>query len=148
MKRPPDEALEQLAAAPLEQVVVDFEVRQEPAKLLQVLAEECLEARRRGITGTVDPLPANRTPQNCDEGLYAVANGISVNTWTPEQDGKGRCTQVHLVLDLTNVYPGLHAVLRLKSGVGVDYLIRLLHEYRCTVWPDYLGVRVTEGSQL
>lgn len=114
------------------------------------LAEECLEARERGLMPTVDlatQLAANRIPVNMADGVYVPCpdGALEVCAWTPEADGKGKTTQVHLVFDLATVFADLKMpkiVHRMKSGPGVDQLIRLLAEYRNEVWPDYRGVVV------
>jgi hypothetical protein len=119
---------------------------------IAAMAKECLEARERGTMPTVDlatQLSANRIPTNMTDGVYVPAEGegaVSVCAWTPEKDGKGKTTQVHLVFDLGVVFgddslPKL--VHRMKSGPGVDQMIRLLAEYRGEVWPNYQGVRVS-----
>lgn len=111
------------------------------------LIDEVLEARERGITGTVDELTTNRIPTNMKDGTYAPVpdGGLTVCAWTPEEDGRGKATQVHLTFDLTHLVPGFHAVTRFKSAQGIDRLIRVLHEYRCEVWPSFKGIALREG---
>ena len=119
--------------------------------LLRSLAAECKQARERGLMPTVDlaaQLTTNRLPVNMRDGKYVAMpdGGLSVCAWGPEEDGKGRPTQVHLVLNLGAVFPELgdvNFVQRLKSGPGVDVLIRLLAQYRNEVWPGYKGARVS-----
>lgn len=118
----------------------------------KALALECLEARVRGLMPTVDlaaQLRPNRLPVNMADATYLPCEdgALSVCAWTPEKDGKGKTTQVHLVFDLAAALgdPGLpKLVTRLKSGPGVDTIIRLLAQYRNEVWPHYRGVRVSE----
>ena len=144
MSRPTDEQLARLTKS--------------GAPTIRELAFECQEARERGLMPTVDlasQLTANRIPENMADGAYIPLEGpeIGVHAWTPEQDGKGKTTQVHLVFS-----PGAKScymlgeaiakgsvpsfVHRMKSGPAVDQLIRLLAEYRAEVWPSYRGVRV------
>ena len=116
-------------------------------KRISSMATELLEARERGTMPTVDlasQLSTNRLPTNMKDGVYVPCEGanLSVCAWTPEDDGRGKTTQVHLVLNLPNVMEGFKVVHRMKSGPGVDQLIRLLAEYRGEVWPSYRGVRV------
>lgn len=118
---------------------------------IRALAEECLQARERGLMPTVDlaaQLSANRIPTNMRDGVYVgmPKGGLSVCAWTPEEDGKGRATQVHLVMNLRELDESLgdvNLVHRMKSGPGADQLIRLLAKYRDEVWPSYRGVRVS-----
>ena len=68
---------------------------------------------------------------------------MSVCAYTPEEGGRGKTTQVHLVFDATEILgEGVRFVQRYKSGPGIDILIRLLAQYRAEVWPSYRGVRV------
>lgn len=119
-------------------------LKQSRQSRFRVLATECLEARERGLMPTVDlasQLPTNRIPTNTKDGTFVVLpeGELSVNAWTPELDGKGKTTQVHLVMNVPNVAKFVH---RMKSGPAVDQLIHILAEYRGEVWPDYKGVSV------
>ena len=116
--------------------------------LMRSLAEECKQARDRGLMPTVDlaaQLTTNRIPVDLKDSTYVAMpeGGLSVCAWTPEEGGKGKTTQVHLVFDLGHLVPGAKVIQRYKSGPGVDILIRLLAEYRAEVWPNYRGVRVS-----
>lgn len=109
---------------------------------IRSLAEECLEARRRGTMPTVDPIAQNRIPTNlADQGLRILEGMLHVSSWTPEPDGRGRPTQVHLVMSLGN---NLGVTCRLRSARAVDQLIHVLAEYRNEVWPGYRGLKVKE----
>lgn len=117
--------------------------------LIRSLALECKEARDRGTMPTIDltsHLSTNRLPENCEDSTFVRVRdgGLSICAWTPEKDGKGKTTQVLLVFDLGHIVPGFKAVSKMKSGPGVDMLIRLLAQYRAEVWPDYRGVKVKD----
>ena len=112
------------------------------AELVAAMAKECIEGRERGLMPTVDlasQLSTNRIPVNMADGIYVPADKgcVHVACWTPEPDGKGKTTQVHLMIDLAEVFsdPEMPKIVhRMKSGPGVDQLIQLLAEARASVW--------------
>jgi hypothetical protein len=113
--------------------------------LMRSLAEECKQARERGLMPTVDlaaQLTTNRIPVDMKDGTYVAVpeGGLIVAAWTPGEGGRGKTTQVHLTMRVPEL--GASFVHRMKSGPGVDQLIRLLAEYRGEVWPGYQGVEV------
>lgn len=138
--RPTDEELRELAAEGSQPHV-------------KAIAEECLEARERGLMPSVDlatQLSASKVPVDMKDGTFVAlpSGGLSVCAWTPEEGGRGRATQVHLAMNLRELDESLGDVTlvhRMKSGPGVDQLIRLLAEYRNEVWPNYRGVRVKDA---
>ena len=110
------------------------------------LIKEVLEARRRGVTGTVDVMAQAEEgdPVAYKDGLYVAGRGLDVVCWCPDEHAQEPPTQVHLVHNLSPaIAKGAKSVIRLKSGVGVDKIIAALYENRLHVWPGYEGVRVT-----
>jgi hypothetical protein len=78
----------------------------------------------------------NKFPVNCNQlGVVVPIKDYSVNSWTPEQDGKGKCTQVHVLfkMDIPRM-PGF--VLRLKTKHSCQLLIDALEEHKKNVWGD------------
>jgi len=76
--------------------------------------------------------PASRLPVNSDELLSVLEVGdYHVGSWTPERDGKGRPTQVHLTLRV----PAVAVVMRLKSARAVSRMTAALERHRNDVWP-------------
>lgn len=84
----------------------------------------------------------NRIPRNLSEMADYVIEGarFGVYSWTPERDGKGVPTQVHLHFSVD--VPGMGEVLfisRMKSHQAVDRCIRALRNHRNHVWPQHRG---------
>ena len=69
---------------------------------------------------------------NCNELVFPIES-YTVAAWTPERDGKGTCTEVHVELRGRGMERPF--VLRLKSRERVQNFIDLLTEYRDIVWP-------------
>lgn len=71
-----------------------------------------------------------------DYSITIPAKGYRVAAWTPERDGKGTPTQVHLVIELDGgpEIDGI-AAMQLKTPRAVDELIGDLQRYRDQVWP-------------
>lgn len=64
---------------------------------------------------------------------YVFASGYDVVSWSPGKVGEGiHATQVHLILPILDLEARL--VLRLKSAVACDQLIRILQEHRDYAW--------------
>lgn len=79
--------------------------------------------------------PPDDTPQNLDEmqvDIYPISS-YSVAAWTPERDGKGKATQVHLSFTLEGM-EDITFALRFKSQKEINRLILLLVQYRDEVW--------------
>jgi len=108
------------------------------------LIREVLEARRRGVTGTVDVIAQAEEgdPVAYADGIYVAGSGLHFVSWCPDDEAKEPPTQVHMIQNLGPAMGNAKAVIRLKSGVGVDKIIAALYEHRCFVWPDYKGIRV------
>lgn len=77
--------------------------------------------------------PMNRIPRNLSDGVYIVSEGYEVAAYTPNKDGKGRPTEVHLILDLEKSMGG-NIVMRIKSAEELDRMIEVLKIYRNQVW--------------
>jgi hypothetical protein len=68
------------------------------------------------------------------ELAYVMAAGYDVVSWSPGAAGEGiHATQVHIVLPIAGI-ENAKLVLRLKSAVACDQLIRILQEHRDFVW--------------
>lgn len=108
------------------------------------LIQEALESRRRGLTGAVDEMARAQEgdPVAYRDGLYVAGAGLDIVSWCPDEHAQEPPTQVHMIQDLGSAMGNAKAVLRLKSGVGVDKVIAALYEHRLFVWPDYVGLRV------
>ena len=110
------------------------------------LIREVLEARRRGLTGTVDVMAQAEEgdPVAYKDGLYVAGSGLEVVSWCPDDLAQEAPTQVHLVQDLSAaMHRNIKAIARLKSGVAADRIIAAIYEQRLFVWPRYEGLRVT-----
>lgn len=72
-------------------------------------------------------------PQNLDErgGILPIDGELEVCSWTPERDGKGQCTQVHV---LFKPLPDMTMAIRLKSASACDALIAALTRHRNDVF--------------
>lgn len=68
-----------------------------------------------------------------DYDVAILVKGYRTATWTPEKDGHGTPTQVHLVMELDGI-DGIVAM-RFKSPRAIDSLIGDLLSYRDQVWP-------------
>lgn len=66
-------------------------------------------------------------------GIVMPVRGYHVGEWTPERDGKGKTTQVHLLLEIGHEGPPI--VLRLKSRKACETLISALQTHMDGVWP-------------
>lgn len=67
------------------------------------------------------------------EFAYVMASGYEVVSWSSGEAGAGiPPTQVHVILQILDMDAKL--VLRLKSAVACDQLIRILKEHREYVW--------------
>lgn len=78
--------------------------------------------------------PSNVKAKNySDMGMVCSVIQYTIASWTPERDGKGKCTQVHVMfeIDLPSI-PKI--VLRLKSKGACDILIAALQRHRKDVW--------------
>lgn len=108
------------------------------------LVEEVLEARARGVTGTVDVASHMKEgePVSYAGGFMVMGSGLTVVSWCPDEEAKAPPEQVHMIHDLGSGMSGKKSVVRLKSGVGVDSLIQALYDHRRHVWPGYKGLRV------
>ena len=83
----------------------------------------------------------NRTDLNevkpladAEESIVPV-DGYGVHEWSPDADHACGPTQVHVVLPMHDVVPGLAVALRLKSARACQQLIDTLIKHRDGVWP-------------
>ncbi len=67
------------------------------------------------------------TPKNINEVVFPIEE-VEVASWTPERDGKGKCTQVHMILKARGAEHPM--VVRFKSPVTLQNLIDSLIEHR------------------
>jgi len=74
--------------------------------------------------------------RNVDELIFPI-DTYDVGAWTPERDGKGKCTQVHITLRGRGIERPF--VVRIKSRERLDSFINLLKEYGDIVWTQELG---------
>lgn len=58
----------------------------------------------------------------------------SVNSWTPEPNGQGKCTQVHMLVELKD-FPHPFAI-RFKSADAINTLIGALERHRDHVFGE------------
>lgn len=70
--------------------------------------------------------------KNLDESPHLALDGYSIAEWGPERDGKGKPTQVHLVLEVKEL--GVSFVIRFKSADAVDRHIAALLRHRSNVF--------------
>jgi hypothetical protein len=82
-------------------------------------------------------------PVSLKDGVYVAGSGLHVVSWCPDDHAEEPATQVHMIQNLGPMMGNANAVIRLKSGVGVDKIIAALYEHRLFVWPDYEGLRVS-----
>ena len=68
--------------------------------------------------------------------LLLPVGGYCVAEWTPERDGKGTPTMVWLCLELAGRADGAEVVLRIKSRLEMNRLIKALERHRDGVWPE------------
>lgn len=80
---------------------------------------------------------APNMPQNCDQlrGNLLEIEEIGVYAWTPQRDGKGKCTQVHLHIKL-RTDDAVTMVTRFKSPRAINEFILALQKHRNDVWPE------------
>ena len=72
------------------------------------------------------------TPVNVKGMKFYDIESISVNEWHPLPDGKGKPSQVHMMLEVSGFdYP---LVIRFKSARPIDELIMALITHRNNVW--------------
>lgn len=62
--------------------------------------------------------------------LFVEMEGVF--EWTPERDGRGRPTEVHVVFDVADGRARM--IMRLKSSDAVDLFIATLMRHRNSVW--------------
>ena len=79
-----------------------------------------------------------RIPQNIDYHIHEI-DSVDIASWTPERDGKGVCTQVHIECLVKGFQRPL--VLRMKSRRVVQELVEALTFHMNDVWPT-----PTEGA--
>lgn len=79
---------------------------------------------------------ADFSGRNLDERRHVALDGYGVFEWTPERDGKGTPTEVHLVFDLEGE---IALVMAFKSADAVDKMIATLMRHRNGVWGGGAG---------
>lgn len=89
--------------------------------------------------GVQDLPDAEFSGRNCDDGPMIISDHYSIYEWTPERDGKGKPTQVHLVIPVALSTPGkpdirLEVAMRIKSPRALDELVGVLLRHRQGVW--------------
>ena len=78
--------------------------------------------------------PVHNVGRNLADIPHIPLDSYSVNEWTPERDGLGKTTEVHIIFDVRE--PPFAFVMALKSPRAVNELIGILARHRNSVWPD------------
>ena len=86
------------------------------------------------VRKAIQVMSVHRTdqPKNLNEVVFVV-KGVEVASWTPERDGKGRLTQVHVRFHVQGSENPF--VLRYKNRERLQEFIDALIEHRDNVWP-------------
>lgn len=82
------------------------------------------------FTDVSDRLRQLDAPKNLSDNPVVATSEVGVFSYTPEKDGKGKCTEVHLVINIEGIRFGVC----LKSGTACDLLIAALTRHRMDVF--------------
>ena len=91
-------------------------------------------------------MDSDQTPRNLRDMKFAEIKGIDITQWHEQEDGKGKPSQVHMLLELHGIDAIL--VMRFKGPVTITKVINGLIEHRDEVWPESAGKREETVEQL